>query len=173
MKKFLFIPFLATMALFLLSSLPQRITIYADSEVLQGKDVKKATGGIWMSNPNQQIQFSAFDKGSTQFDKGQVEYWNYEYPGVLHYTANIQCSSVNEESGEGRFMFQIPEGWPGISSLYVVSYIKDGGTPGTDGDSYGHKATSNFEIALDWCNNSAGFTPTMYPITAGNLVVHK
>lgn len=138
---------------------------------LKGKDVKKATGGIWMSGPSQQMQFSAFDQGSSMFDKGSVEYWNYDYPGVLHYTANVMCASVDQNSRDARFMFQIPEGWPGLSGLYVVVAIHDGGTPGTNGDTYGHSATSNLATAQNWCEN--GFSPTSYTITSGNLVVHR
>jgi len=139
---------------------------------LKGKDVQKATGGIWMSGPKQQMQFNAFDQGSTMFDKGQVEYWNYDYPGgVLNYTADVMCASVDEEAGTARFMFQIPEGWPGLSGLYVVSAVSDGGTPGTNGDTYGHAATSDLNTATQWCEGV--FSPSPYLITAGNLVVHK
>lgn len=140
---------------------------------LKGKDVKKATGGIWMSGPSQQMQFSAFDQGSTMFDKGQVEYWNYDYAGVLHYTANVQCASVDHESGNARFMFQIPEGWPGLTGLYVVAAVHDGGTPGTNGDTYGHAATGDLSTAKTWCETGAGFSPALYTISSGNLVVHK
>jgi len=140
---------------------------------LRGKDVKKATGGIWMSTPNQQMQFSAFDQGDTEFDKGEVEYWNYDYPGLLHYTASVMCASVDKDAGTARFMFQIPDGWPGLSGLYVVGSVYDGGTPGTDGDTYGHAATSDLNTATQWCETGAGLSPSYYPITAGNLVVHK
>jgi len=138
---------------------------------LKGKDVKKATGGIWMGNPSQQMQFSAFDQGDTVWDKGTVEYWNYEYPGLLHYTANVLCANVDQSNGDARFMFQIPDGWPGLSGLYVVSGVHDGGTPGTDGDTYGHAATSDMATAQGWCEN--GVSPTLYTIVGGNLVVHK
>jgi hypothetical protein len=110
---------------------------------LKGKDVKKTTKGIWTSGPSQQMQFSAFDQGDTEFDKGQVEYWNYDYPGLLHYTADVMCATVEQAVGDARFMFQIPEGWPGLSGLYVVSAVHDGGTPGTKGDTYGHAATAD------------------------------
>lgn len=140
---------------------------------LTGKDVMKATGGIWMSGPNQQMQFSAFDQGDTVWDKGTVEYWNYDYPGVLNYTANVMCASVDKETHNARFMFQIPEGWPGLSGLYVVVGVHDGGTPGTKGDTYGHAATANLATATQWCETGDGFSPSGYSITAGNLVVHK
>ena len=67
-------------------------------------------------------------------------------------------------------MFQIPAGWPGLTGLYVVSYVKDVGTPGTAGDLYGHAATADLTTAQGWCEG--GTAPVgMYPITGGNLVV--
>lgn len=141
---------------------------------LTGKDVKKATGGIWMSGPSQQMQFSAFDQGDTVWDKGIVEYWNYDYPGsVLNYTANVLCANVDYDNANTRFMFQIPAGWPGLSGLYVVVGIHDGGTPGTNGDTYAHAATPSLSTATQWCETDSGFSPSGYAITAGNLVVHK
>lgn len=133
--------------------------------------VPKATGGIWMSSPSQQMQFSAFDYGAnSSADKGTVEYWNYEYPGVLHYTANVLCATVSGQ--DARFMFQIPDGWPGLSGLYVVSIVHDGGTPGTNGDTYGHVAAGDLATATAWCEGSGAFGALDYPIVGGNLVVH-
>lgn len=143
------------------------------SYVAKNTLVGKATGDIWMGGDgvHQQIDFNAFDYGSNSSqDKGQVEYWNYDYPGPLHYTANVMCSTVS--GNETRFMFQIPAGWPGLTGLYVVSYVKDNGTPGTNGDLYGHNATSSLTTAKQWCETGSGLSPAMYPITAGNLVVH-
>ena len=140
---------------------------------LKGKEVKKVTGGIWMSGPSQQMKFNAFDQGSTMFDKGSVEYWNYDYPGILHYTADVMCANVDQETGKARYMFQIPEGFPGLTGLYVVSSVMDGGTPGINGDSYGHSATPDLNTALSWCETGNGFSAAIYPITDGNLVVHK
>src|SRR3974390_1688721 len=54
----------------------------------------KATGDIYMSGPSQQIDFCAFGTGDPATSKGQVEYWNYDYPGVLHYTAPVLCANV-------------------------------------------------------------------------------
>lgn len=131
------------------------------------------TGNISMSNPSQQLKFVAMDYGlNSAYDMGNVEYWNNDYPGLLHYSASVICSSVNTATRESRFMFQIPTGWPGLSGLYVVSYVKDGGTPGTNGDIYGHSATSNLAQAKSWCETGSGFAPSMYPIVSGNLVVH-
>ncbi len=102
-------------------------------------------------------------------DKGEVEYWNYEYDaGVLHYSASVLCAKV--EGNIARFMFQIPDGWSGLTGIYVVSWVKDGGTPGINGDEYGHAATWDYVEAVDWCENGVGVTK--YPIIEGNLVVH-
>lgn len=130
----------------------------------------KATGQIWMSNPNQQIIFNAHDYGpDSSLDKGYVEYWNYEYPGgVLQYKTKVICATVKDD--EAYFMFQIPSGWPGLSGKYVVSWVHDGGTPGTAGDEYGHKATNDSSQAESWCENGVGVTN--YPVTGGNLKVH-
>ena len=136
----------------------------------EGKGPKdKATGEIWMSGPSQHMIFNAHDYGEASLDKGQVEYWNYDYPGPLHYTTSVLSVKVGG-SGEARFMFQIPEGWPGLSGLYVVCAVWDLGTPGTNGDIYGHTATSDYTTALGWCEN--GVSVGLYPITGGNLVVH-
>jgi len=130
-----------------------------------------ATGSIKMSNPSQKMIFNAFDfSDDSDHDKGMVEYWNYDYSGgPLHYKAKVLCSDVNDD--EARFMFQIPAGWPGLTGLYVVSYVKDGGSPGTK-DSYGHNATSDLTTATAWCEDGTGFSPAMYTVTGGNLVVH-
>lgn len=134
------------------------------------KSASKAIGNIRMGNPRQRMFFEAFDYGSSNKDKGKVNYWNYDYPGVLHYTASVLCAQVSGKNA--RFMFQIPAGWPGLTGLYVVSAVHDGGTPGTNGDTYGHNSTSNLATALTWCESGVGFTPNPYPITGGNLVVH-
>ena len=156
MKKLLFV-----LALFLLSAVLVTGTGFAKGPM------PKATGEIWMSGPSQHMMFNAHDYG-VEGDKGEVEYWNYDYPGVLHYTASVLCAKVG--GNEARFMFQIPEGWPGLTRLYVVSWVKDGGTPGTNGDEYGHTATSSSTTAMEWCEGGVGVSK--YPITEGNLVVH-
>ena len=68
-------------------------------------------------------------------------------------------------------MFQIPNGHPGLSGLYIVAYVKDGGTPGKTHDLYGHTSTSDLATAQSWCGTGTGFTPGMYSITDGNVVV--
>jgi|GEM_PF-6296411 len=131
----------------------------------------KATGDIGMSGPKQRIIFSVFDYANNPSkDKGEVEYWNFEYPGLLHYKTKILCADVDKLTEEARFMFQIPSGWTGLSGLYVVSYVKDNGNPGTK-DKYGHTSTGDLNTAKNWCENGTDFS--MYPITNGNLVVHN
>lgn len=141
------------------------------SYVVKHNKPAKAAGGIRMSNPKQRMIFSAFDYANDPSkDKGEVEYWNFDYPGLLHYKAKILCADIDKTTKEGRFMFQVPSGWPGLSGFYVVSYVKDNGNPGTK-DLYGHTATGDLNTAKDWCENGTNFT--MYPVTGGNLVVHK
>lgn len=147
-----------------------------DDDLKHHKDhhVAKATGDITMTLPSQKLKFSAFDYGTdSSKDKGFVEYWNYEYAGGLHYTAPVLCAAVNTSAHESRFMFQIPSGWPGLTGLYIVSLVKDLGTPGINGDLYGHAATADLTTAKGWCETGVGFAPAMYSITGGNLVVHN
>jgi hypothetical protein len=135
-----------------------------------GKALGSATGGLKLSSPKQQISFNAFDYGvNSASDYGTVEYQNFEYPGGLHYTANVSCATI--KGSDATIMFQIPQGYPGLSGIYVVASIHDGGTPGTKGDIYGHAATSELTTAKAWCENGA--PATNYPVTAGNAVVHK
>ena len=122
-----------------------------------------ANGEIQMNSPAQKIHFN--------IAQGDVEYWNYEYfegSDSLHYSSTITCSSVNPDTREARFMFQIPAGHPGLSGLYVVSYIKI-----VDVDSksylYGHAATSDLATATQWCQTGVGFSPGMYPVKSGVL----
>lgn len=140
-----------------------------DNTPNNGKSHNKVTGQIWMDNPDQQMIFNAHDYGvNSGDDKGEVEYWNYEYGvGVLHYSAEVVCASVEED--EARFMFQIPEGWP-ISELYVVSKVYDDGTPGIGGDKYWHTSSWDYVTAYNWCES--GFPGSEYPVVDGNLVIH-
>jgi len=128
----------------------------------------KATGGIWMGGDgaHQQIIFSAFGTGNPATSKGSVEYWNYDYPGPLHYVANVLCADVDTADNQASFVFQIPSGWPGLSGLYVLAHVTDLGTPGTAGDTYGHTVVGDATS----CSNSTAVTN--YAVTAGNLVVH-
>jgi len=145
--------------------------VSAVSENAKGP-VDKATGDIWMSLPNQHMIFNAHDVGNSEMDKGMVEYWNFEYnSGILHYSTPILCAAVDSEDNEARFMFRIPEGWPGLTGLYVVSNVTDTGSPGVNNDIYGHTATSDLNTALSLCETGSSYS--MYDIVSGNLVVHS
>lgn len=137
--------------------------------------MNKTTGTIWMSNPDQMISFVAFDAGAgSAGDKGNVEYSNFSYPagtpeGYLHYTAPVMCATVSSAT-DARFIFQIPSGFPGLSGIYVLSAVHNGGTSGVEGDTYGHTATGDLATAMSWCETGVGVGN--YPIIAGNLQVH-
>lgn len=132
--------------------------------------VGSVTGGLTLADPHQQISFNAFDYGpNSSNDNGTVEYQNFDYPGGLHYTANVMCATVS--GSDARFMFQIPNGFPGLSGLYVVAEVHDGGSPGKGHDIYGHAATGDLATAQNWCENGAPVQN--YTITGGNAVVHK
>ena len=133
----------------------------------------KATGGLTLGSPNQQISFNAFDYGDADEDKGNVEYQNFEHPGGLHYKSDVLCANVS--GNDARFMWQIPDGFPGLSGLYVIAHVQDNGSPGTNGDIYGHTSTAAVKTALTLCENGDIDGPafTYYPITGGNLVVHN
>jgi choice-of-anchor C domain-containing protein len=125
---------------------------------------------IKMSGPKQKMDADLREGSSS--NQGRVEYQNFEYPGGLHYTTKALCVYVDKTTKESRFMFQIPSGHPGLSGLYIVSDVKDGGAPGKTHDHYGHAATADLATAQDWCATGTGFSPAMYQITDGNIVVH-
>ena len=83
---------------------------------------------------------------------------------VLSYTANVTCAVVTRATstafGTASFGFTIPAGFPGLSGLNIVINVVDGGTSGTNGDTYGHGV------------GTCGGATTNYVITSGNLVVH-
>jgi hypothetical protein len=79
---------------------------------------------------------------------------------VLSYTASVSCAVVG--AVDATFVFTIPPGFPGLSGLAIVAKVHDGGTPGTDGDTWGHG------LATSLCDGSV----VDYPIVSGNLVVH-
>jgi hypothetical protein len=83
---------------------------------------------------------------------------------VLSYTAAVTCAVVVRGTttafGTATFGFTIPAGFPGLSGLPIVIYVVDGGTPGTNGDTYGHGV------------GTCGAATFPYVITSGNLVVH-
>ena len=124
-----------------------------------------ANGEIQMLSPHQKIHFNIATKN--------VEYWNYDYPegaGTLNYQSTITCGSIDKVAKEARFMFQIPEGHPGLSGLYIVGYIKivDAATKQY---LYGHAATSDQATATQWCQTGVGFSPAMYTVKSGVLYV--
>jgi hypothetical protein len=121
-----------------------------------------ANGEIQMLNPHQKIHFNV--------QQGDVEYWNYDYPGGLNYTSTITCSWIDVPSQQARFMFQIPPGYPGLSGLYVVSYIQIVDAP-TKQYLYGHAATADLSTATQWCQTGTGFSPTMFTVKSGALYV--
>ncbi len=80
---------------------------------------------------------------------------------VLSYTASVSCAEV--VAPNATFWFTIPAGFPGLSGLIVIAKVHDGGTPGTNGDTWAHG------VATSACTDAA---VSNYPITSGNLVVH-
>ncbi len=125
----------------------------------------KAFGDIKMANPSQKMTFTAIDSGvNSSADTGMVEYYNYEYPGPLHYSAPVLCSNINTSTKVARLMFQIPVGWPGLTGIYVISQVTDGVT-----DMYAQNATWDLATAKNICENGGGFTS--YQITSGDVVV--
>jgi hypothetical protein len=124
-----------------------------------------ANGEIQMLNPHQKIKFNV--------QQGNVEYWNFDFPegaGTLHYQTTISCSFIDAATKEARIMFQIPAGHPGLSGLYVVSYVKivDAATKSY---LYGHAGTADLATATAWCQTGSGFSPSMYKVKSGVLYV--
>jgi|GEM_PF-858552 len=147
----------------------------------QGQCIKwvnsEAEGNLAMSGPSQKIRFNVRNTAPSSHKRDHddhkvntVEYWNYDYPGTLHYTAAVACAYVNPWTNETRFMFQIPTGHPGLSGLYVVAYAKETKGRHTP-DLYGHAATSSLATAMQWCKTGIGFAPSMYTVTKGNVEV--
>lgn len=144
----------------------------------------KAEGELKLSGPSQKIKFevkemmSGDDHDDDDHDDrherrdglGKVEYWNYDYPGGLHYKTQALCVNVNKVTKEARFMFQIPSGHPGLSGLYIVAYTKDVLPKGAT-DLYGHAATADLATATTWCETGVGFSPAMYSLTKGKVEV--
>jgi hypothetical protein len=133
----------------------------------QCKNDGKAEGSLQLSGPKQKLKFEVSEKDNDH-DDNKVEYWNYEYPGVLHYKAKAMCVNVDKATKEARFMFQIPEGYPGLSGMFVVSYVKE---VKHGADLYGHSATADEATAKAWCETGVGFSPSMYSVTKGEVEV--
>lgn len=136
------------------------------------ENTHEVEGTLMLSNPNQKIKFRDEEKGWWHRSKHgpSVEYWNYEYPGGLHYKADVMCTSLGATKKEARVMFQIPDGYPGLSGLYIVSYVKEG--KGKTKAMYGHAATADVNVARQWCETGQGFSPSMYPVVRGDVEVH-
>jgi hypothetical protein len=79
---------------------------------------------------------------------------------VLSYETWVTCAV--ESGADATFGFTIPNGFPGLSGLPIVVKVHDGGTPGTNGDTWAHG------VATSACVGPV----TPYVITGGNLVVH-
>ena len=141
MKRKTSVPSMAVLAFAALALLAgQARAMPADAPVAK----TNANGEIQMLNPHQKIHFN--------IQTGNVEYWNYEYP--LNYTSTITCSWIDVPSQQARFMFQIPEGHPGLSGLYVVAYVKIVDSE-TKQYLYGHSATSDLATATQWCQSGS------------------
>ncbi len=127
--------------------------------------------GVLMTvNPQQKIEFDV-DREDNSPDLGTVEYWNYEYQGgTLNYKADVLCLGGEKSTKEARVMFQIPEGYPGLSGLYIVAYTKDVDSKVGE-DLYGHAATSDEATARAWCETGAGYAPTMHQVNRGHVEV--
>ncbi len=137
----------------------------------------KAKGELKLGWPSQKIKFEVREDQDDDDDHdnhneglGKVEYWNYEYPGKLHYKTQALCVNVNKETKEARFMFQIPSGYPGLSGLFVVAYTKDVLSKHSS-DLYGHAATADLATATAWCESGVGFSPAMYPVLNGKVEI--
>jgi hypothetical protein len=81
---------------------------------------------------------------------------------VLHYRATVAGAIIRTHNA--RFQFTIPASAPaGLAGLNIVVKVHDGGTPGRVYDTYGHG------VATGWLTGPV----TYYPITSGNIVVHR
>lgn len=143
-------------------------TLAVVGQASAAKPFTHATGGVTLADPTQNLSFNAFDYGTTG-DRGQVTYAN---PGAgVSYTASVFCANVDPATNTALFAYQIPPGNGGLSGLYIVWKVVDGGTPGTNGDTAGFVVPPDQASATAACNNLATGV-TNYAITDGNLVVH-
>jgi hypothetical protein len=141
------------------------------SQALAAKPFAQATGDVTLSTPTQLLSFNAFDYGATG-DRGTVSYTNVD--AGLTYQADVFCATVSSAGHWANFAYQIPNvDYPGVSGLYVVWHVTDGGSPGAGHDTAGFTAYTDQASATAACNN-ASFAPdpNAYPVTDGNLVVH-
>lgn len=76
---------------------------------------------------------------------------------VLSYTAQVNCAVIG--GSDATFGFVIPAG-SALAGTPVVVRVHDGGTPGTNGDTWAHGV------------GTCGAATSPYTIVSGNLVVH-
>lgn len=82
---------------------------------------------------------------------------------VLSFSAPVTCALVSPTSKTATFTSAIPLGRPGGGNSFLIT-VTDNGVPGTT-DLYNHGWASS------GCTAQSLFGP--YPVTAGNLTVHK
>lgn len=82
---------------------------------------------------------------------------------VFSYTAPVWCAATVDDHTMA-FEFTIPDGFA-ISGLDVAVVVHDGGTPGTNGDTWKHGVAGTGTCGSDGATGN-------YPIVSGNLVVH-
>jgi hypothetical protein len=99
--------------------------------------------------------------GSATTSAAQSATWTLS-PSIAHevfsYTATVTCAVIGDT--DASFGFTIPATAPALAGTPIVMSVHDGGTPGTNGDTYGH--------AVGTCGDPV----TAYTIVGGNLVVH-
>ena len=76
---------------------------------------------------------------------------------AFSYTASVYCAQISGLNAT--FGFVIPAGTP-LAGTPVAVNIHDGGTPGTNGDTWAHGV------------GTCGAATSPYTIVSGNLVVH-
>lgn len=81
---------------------------------------------------------------------------------VLSYTTPVTCASVS--GANATFGFTIPTASVPLGDIPIVVNVHDGGTPGTNGDTWAHGVSAG----PGSCSGATG----AYEITGGNLVVH-
>ncbi len=136
-------------------------------------------GHLWLMNSRQEIEFNSSNVAEQATRKnptyGQVHYINRDYaeagePGYLEYTTDIICTNSDPSTNHARFAFQIPEGHPGLTGLYVVVDVNKG----RHGESlYGQAVTSDRNTAMQWCQTGEGFSPTFYDVNRGFVNVNN
>lgn len=131
-------------------------------------------GTMHMKSPSQQLKIHAANTAAGQWwhhnRNNTIEYWNYDYleaGKALHYTANTICQNIDPASKSARVLFQIPAGHPGLSGLYVVIQVAEGGKHHPD--SYAQQVAPDLATGTQWCQTGVGYSPTSYAVTKSNL----